>query len=251
MKEFIKSRIFTFILGAILFGSVGVVLAYTLFAQDIGFTPIDNTWEVNNVKSALDDLYNLKLTEYGYLSKIWNSSSSSINYTYNVVENGTYLAGIAMCNDSYANPTITTSSNNIIVDKLLSAGNCRSSIKLIKANINDTINISGSNNRRTSSGFLIKLNNVYLKELIYSDIKADNTATNTYTASSDGEKVLIITITNGNSQSSSITNNDLSLESRISVSSVIITYNIFSTNQSISSKAYGYDYGAGSIYIIK
>ena len=57
MKKIFKSRIFTFILGAILFGGIGVVSAYTIFANDIGYTPKDTIWKVDNVKDAIDDLY--------------------------------------------------------------------------------------------------------------------------------------------------------------------------------------------------
>ena len=52
-----KNNIFAFILGAIIFGSIGVVSAYAIFANDIGYTPKDTTWEVDNVKDAIDDLY--------------------------------------------------------------------------------------------------------------------------------------------------------------------------------------------------
>ena len=49
MKKFLKSRLLAFILGAIIFGSVGV-LASQIFARDISY---GNT----NVESALNDLY--------------------------------------------------------------------------------------------------------------------------------------------------------------------------------------------------
>ena len=64
MKKIFKSRIFIFILGAILFGGIGVVSAYSILASDIGFTPKDSTWkksngeDITNVKDAIDELYN-------------------------------------------------------------------------------------------------------------------------------------------------------------------------------------------------
>ena len=64
MKKIIKSRVFAFILGAIIFGSIGVVSAYTIFADNIGYTPKDSTWkksngeDITNVKDAIDELYN-------------------------------------------------------------------------------------------------------------------------------------------------------------------------------------------------
>ena len=57
MKKIIKNPIFTFILGAILFGGTTGVLAATLLASNIKYTPKDKTWKVDNVKDAIDDLY--------------------------------------------------------------------------------------------------------------------------------------------------------------------------------------------------
>ena len=57
MKKYSNSKIFSFILGAIIFGGIGVASAYTLFANNIGFTPRDTTWNVDNTKDAIDDLH--------------------------------------------------------------------------------------------------------------------------------------------------------------------------------------------------
>ena len=64
MKKIIKNPIFTFILGAVIFGGIVGVSAYTIFANDIGYTPKDSTWkksngeDITNVKDAIDELYN-------------------------------------------------------------------------------------------------------------------------------------------------------------------------------------------------
>ena len=52
-----KKNILSFILGAIIFGSISVVSAYTLLASNTGYTPSDETWDVDNVKDALDNLH--------------------------------------------------------------------------------------------------------------------------------------------------------------------------------------------------
>ena len=63
MKKIIKSRVFAFVLGAIIFGSIGIVSAYSIFANDIEYTPKDTTWkksngeDITNVKDAIDELY--------------------------------------------------------------------------------------------------------------------------------------------------------------------------------------------------
>ena len=62
MKKFIKNNIIGFILGAVIFSTI-TVFAYDLFANNIGYTPIDDTWKkidgssIDNVKDAIDDLY--------------------------------------------------------------------------------------------------------------------------------------------------------------------------------------------------
>ena len=78
-KLFRKSNIFSFILGAIIFGSIGVVSAYTLYANDIEYTPKDTTWkkedgsDITNVKEAIDELYNSKKSIFG--EAIYNVSN--------------------------------------------------------------------------------------------------------------------------------------------------------------------------------
>ena len=65
MKKILKSRIFSFILGAVIFGFIGVVSAYTLLASDTEYHPKDEDWEVDNVSDALDYLYENVNLEYG------------------------------------------------------------------------------------------------------------------------------------------------------------------------------------------
>ena len=58
-----KSNIFSFILGAIIFGGISVVSAYALLSSDVSYTPEDQGWNVENVQDALDDL-NTKVNTY-------------------------------------------------------------------------------------------------------------------------------------------------------------------------------------------
>ena len=55
MKIFFKNNIIGFIIGLIVAGSIGVV-AYTINASDVSYTPKDNTWHVNSVQEAISDL---------------------------------------------------------------------------------------------------------------------------------------------------------------------------------------------------
>ena len=63
MKKIFKNPIFTFILGAVLFSGITAVSAYTILANDIGYTPKDSTWkksngeDITNVGEAIDGLY--------------------------------------------------------------------------------------------------------------------------------------------------------------------------------------------------
>ena len=57
MKKIFNKPIFAFILGFILFSSISSVVAGVIIASNVGFTPIDDTWTVDNTKLAIDSLY--------------------------------------------------------------------------------------------------------------------------------------------------------------------------------------------------
>ena len=71
-----KKGIIGFVLGALIFGSIGVVSAYTILANDIGYTPKDTTWEVDNVKDAIDELYDKANTS----KIIWVNENPGSNF---------------------------------------------------------------------------------------------------------------------------------------------------------------------------
>lgn len=79
-KIFRKSNIFSFILGSIIFGGIGVVSAHTIFATDIGYTSKSSTWKVDNVKDAIDDLY--EKSQYVNGSNIEKIELGTLNYTF-------------------------------------------------------------------------------------------------------------------------------------------------------------------------
>ena len=56
IKKVLKSRLFIFISTALFFSGIGVVFAFTVLAPDVGFTPKDTNWAVDDVKEALDSL---------------------------------------------------------------------------------------------------------------------------------------------------------------------------------------------------
>lgn len=116
MKKFIKNNIIGFILGAVIFSSI-TVAAYSVLANDIGYTPKDNTWkkangeDITNVKDAIDELYgkannsvlNIKISEF-HSSRVSASSSASVTIT-DLTPNKSYKAivmrNVGARSDSY------------------------------------------------------------------------------------------------------------------------------------------------------
>lgn len=57
MKKIIKNNIFGFIIGIIITSSVSVIAATLYLSNQVSYTPTDTTWNVDNVKDALDELH--------------------------------------------------------------------------------------------------------------------------------------------------------------------------------------------------
>ena len=86
MKKLLKNPIFTYILGFITAVGITSVLAYSILAPDVGFTPREESWNVDNVKDALDDLKEIA-HRFGYVkSGIKVDSGTTIP-----VEAGSYI----------------------------------------------------------------------------------------------------------------------------------------------------------------
>ena len=97
MKRIIKSRVFAFILGAVIFGGIVGVSAYSIFANDIGYTPSDSTWkksngeDITNVKDAIDELYS-KANEGKTATQVATLTTQGAIYT---MQNDGYIIGTA------------------------------------------------------------------------------------------------------------------------------------------------------------
>ena len=81
MRKILKSKLLFFVLGALIFGSISAVFAYTYASSEIGFTSIDTTWEVENVNEAINYLHS-PLKKYGTLSFLfqiatWDTSGTN------------------------------------------------------------------------------------------------------------------------------------------------------------------------------
>ena len=98
-KEYII-RVLFFILGALVFGGISFVFAFDFSADNVSYTPIDTTWNVDNVKDAIDNLHdfnnNNKFVGGGLMNTDRGTTWVNItdNFTYNPllasVENGVF-----------------------------------------------------------------------------------------------------------------------------------------------------------------
>ena len=83
MKKVIFSRLFFFILGAILFSGI-TVLAYKVNSDQVSYTPNNSNWQVDNVESAINDLYSSVKRKQNFLlcANTWTNNGkggASIN----------------------------------------------------------------------------------------------------------------------------------------------------------------------------
>ena len=84
MKSLVRSNVFSFLLGSFLFGSISLVSAYILFASDVSYAPSDDTWNVENVQDAVDELRDACVS--GTTNDVWglwlkNGGYNPLNYS--------------------------------------------------------------------------------------------------------------------------------------------------------------------------
>ena len=95
MQKLIRTKLFYLVLGVTIAIGITSVFAYTILAPDVGFTPKDNNWEVENTKEALDSLYDL------------NASFSTIRFITNGGTSGTSLIKVTKGEKLWSLPTAT------------------------------------------------------------------------------------------------------------------------------------------------
>ena len=76
-----KSNVFSFILGAVIFGSIGVLATSSILASNISFEPTDTEWNVSTVQEAINDLYNRTGTMVSTIPGLLASANINKNYT--------------------------------------------------------------------------------------------------------------------------------------------------------------------------
>lgn len=252
MKIKIK-MIITILIIIILVSGLSVYATYNYLAKDIGYTKGDGT--TISVEKALNELYNnVNLTNIPSIDSIWLANTQSVDYTYTVQDTGTYLIGIMNSNDEGVAGTITSNGQEIIsknLDTNFEHYNRTSLIKVVNAKKGDTININGYNGNFNLNAFIFKLNNISVNEVVTSNITSDAAAKASYTASKDGEKILVISFACAKDRVLSTTYSGKYLANAFRENDDYIDYAILSKDTTVSTSAYGYNYGGGSVFILK
>ena len=117
MKKILNKPIFAFILGFVLFGFISSVLASVIISSNVGFTPKDNTWEVDNTKIALDSLYQ----NYSNITDpvIKDTRSCSLENTNTCTINNIKVDSAYLCivNARSYSGTLSVSNSNVILNQ--------------------------------------------------------------------------------------------------------------------------------------
>ena len=92
MKKIIKNPIFTFILGVISTLGITSALAYSILASNVGFTPTEELWDVENTDEALNDLHRIITTKTidNYDDKTYTSEGLKVYDNRNTIVSGGY-----------------------------------------------------------------------------------------------------------------------------------------------------------------
>lgn len=257
--KFLKNNlkvIIVFIICVILASSIGGTTAfasYNYFANQVSY--ITPSGQKLNVESALNELYSKKNNiDVPYIENIWSSSALSVDYTYTVAKDGIYLVSISGSNKNNSIGNITTNAQEKVNNKIINTygvGSTYSVLKVINAKANDTIKIEGYTTYSSSNSFIVKLNNINISEITHSNITNDSTAKCEYTATDNNEKVLVVSIATATNRSNSITYNSNYLATSLRNNNDYIDYSILKKDTTVTTTAYGYNWGGGVTYILK
>ena len=84
MRKIRKDNILYFLLGVVITASFSAYAAVTILSSQVDFMPKDNTWNVENVEDALNDLYNMARNNGG------GNTSGFAGYAFNYDYTGSY-----------------------------------------------------------------------------------------------------------------------------------------------------------------
>ena len=189
------------------------------------------------------------------IEQIWKENNSNTNYSYLVPETGKYIVGIMNSNYEGKAGKITATNSKELISKSINIRttyNRCSTIKIIQANAGSTIKVEGYNSYCLTTAFIFKIDNIDVTEVIDCNISSDTTAQKVYKCSEKDEKILAISFANGASRSvlTKLPTEKSSLVN-VSDSDYFIGYITLKENEDITMKAYGYNWGGGSNFILK
>jgi len=122
MKIF-KNSLFAFILGAVIFGSITAYATYKISSSDISFIPTNESWKVDNVGSAINDLYtNQNETIVNYEKTITSQNTKISNYESTINQKDSTISNLnsqitSLKNELSNNSTNKSLDNFTILDK--------------------------------------------------------------------------------------------------------------------------------------
>ena len=92
MKKLLKNPILTYILGFVSAIGITSVFAYSLFAQDVGFIPRVESWDVEDAGEALDDLHDTcSYCKSRFEDLVWNFTYDGKEQEFIVPLTGIYV----------------------------------------------------------------------------------------------------------------------------------------------------------------
>ena len=81
MKKFIKNNLFGFLIGGLIFGSIGIYGTNVYQSSAIEYSPTDASWEVDNVNEAINSLHNLvNSSSISKIAKDTSGNEASVHY---------------------------------------------------------------------------------------------------------------------------------------------------------------------------
>ena len=86
-----KKMMLSFVLGGLIFSCITVYAAYKYQASEVGYTPSNSNFKVDNVEDAIEELYNNGYYKVGtaiYYNPVSNTKCSESQVTTNYTENG-------------------------------------------------------------------------------------------------------------------------------------------------------------------
>ena len=110
MKKLVKNPIFTLILGLLISSSITTVIAANYLASTVAYTPQDTNWKVNDVASALNELYTINNTTISNL----NTTVSNLNKR--ISDSGNVAYGtISVTSQQYYSVTTNFKPSKVII----------------------------------------------------------------------------------------------------------------------------------------